>query len=1031
MSAAFEFYKRCKKAGLKYIPGEEFYMAKESRHERPKRNKAKVDDTGGDTEEGQKLYYHITMLAETNEGFHNMIKLSSKAFLEGFHYKPRVDWEMLEEFHEGIIATSGCLGGLVLQALLNNNMDEAKKRASRLQDIFGKENFFMELQNHGLQEQIKTNPQLLEIAKYLNAPLLATNDSHYVHSHDAIAHDALLCVQTGSLISDVDRFKFQGEEHYLKSSAEMRYLFSELPESCDNTLWIAERSNVTLDSPGYKLPKFPCPAGFEDDNSYLAYLVNEGAKKRWGIATPEANARIEFELNVVRNMGFPSYFLILWDIVRHAHENSIATGPGRGSAAGSVISYCLGITELDPIEHDLLFERFLNPSRISMPDIDLDIDSRFRDTLIRYAAEKYGEDKVAQIITFSQIKARAAVRDSARVLGFGYATGDKIAKAMPPVVMGRDTPLWACLKEDPAHSEGYENATEIRNMYKYNDEAKSTIDVALGLEGLRRSDGIHAAAVVISDKPLVEYLPIQRKGEGKPIVTQYEMNNVEELGLLKMDFLSLACLDALDITQKSLRARGVDVDVNKIPMDNYEAFKILQEAKTTGIFQLESGPIRDLLRRLAPSEFKDIAALVALYRPGPMASNMHNDYVDRKNGRQYIEYFHDDAEPILEDTYGLMIYQEQMMRIAQKFAGYSLAEADNLRKACGKKIRELMAKEKDKLIDGVVTQGYGEELANMLWGMIEPFADYSFNKSHAYSYGYIAYQTAYFKANYPVEYIGALLTCSTSDSQRVALHMGEAKKLGITVLPPHINESDYNFKPIYDSNVILFGLEGVKNVNEGVVEKILEIRPFTSFGDFVERMVKEGFNRKSIESFIYGGALDSFGLTRRAMVDAVPGIQKDIKKRIKDEAKGAVSLFPIESVAVANAPEYEPKERLEYEKNNLGVYISDHPLNRIAHMYDDPEITPLIFLRDHSEWTSILGMISEVKLLRTRKGEAMATIAIEDLNSRAEIVIFPKPMKNCGSIVKVGNIIRVRGRLDARDEHYKFIATTVTLVEQE
>lgn len=1317
MYGCYEFYKRCNKAGIKYIPGEEFYMAKESRLERPKKGKKKVDDLGGETEQGEKLYYHITLLAETTAGFHNMIKLSSKAFLEGFYHKPRVDWEMLEEFHEGIIATSGCLGGVVLQALLNGDMDLAKERAGRLQTIFGRDNFFMEIQDHGLQEQIKTNPMLIEIGKYLNAPILATNDSHYVHAKDALAHDALICVQTGSLIADENRFKFSGTEHYLKSSAEMRHLFQDIPSSCDNTLWIAERSNVVLESPGYKLPRFPVPDGYLDDKTYLHHLVYEGAKRRWGVVSDETRARIDFELEVVGNMGFSSYFLILWDIVATAHKNDIATGPGRGSAAGSAVSYCLGITELDPIKYDLLFERFLNPSRISMPDIDLDIDSRYRDFMIKYTAEKYGEDRVAQIITFNQMKGRAAVRDAARVLGHNYGVGDRIAKAMPPVVMGRDTPLWACLTPDDEHMEGYNGADSIREMYKYEDVAHEVIDIALGLEGLRRSDGIHAAAVVISDKPLVEYLPIQRKGEGKPIVTQYEMNNVEELGLLKIDYLALRNIDTIDIAQKLIKSQGIDIDVNALPLDDNETYRLLQSGETLGIFQLESSQLRELLRRLAPSEFKDIGALVALYRPGPMASNMHNDYVDRKNGRQYIEYFHEDAVPTLQDTYGLMIYQEQMMRIAQKFAGYSLAEADNLRKACGKKIRAMMAKEKDKLIAGVIEQGYGEKLAHYLWDMIEPFADYcvtgdtelklgasgpysngvttvgglyrrlhnilppvrgrlpagessigniclecsqvpsvkrglclgcyawhqkfhskgltilayssdgrirperlktvvcngvkpvyemtlangfqikstdnhrylttngytelkdisvgdlvvvhtgldvksrftnedhrttigtrksrgyidggfikfkewtssapnecekcghdgsihrlershlngnrtcnepwnlailcvschkkhdyrinnrakrfdkghlsntsgvvsiryvgeeitydvvmdsiehnfigngivthnSFNKSHAYSYGYIAYQTAYLKANYPLEYMTALLACSPGDDIRLGLHMAECKKFGIEVLPPNLNLSESSFRPLFNESKILFGLDAIKNVNEGVADAIIVERdklPFSSFVDFVERMTSNGVNKKSLENFVLGGACDMFEFTRKAMADRIADIQKIVRKKIKDGDNGIMSLFPTIPMEMSDSPEYDPKERLSLEKTALGVYISDHPLNNILDIYKDESITAIAELWESN--AEIVGMVSGTKPLTTKKGDKMAIFYIEDLTGKIEVVVFPKTFKQYGSLVKDDNILKLNGRIDTRDEHGKFIVQVLTQVE--
>lgn len=1017
MCGALEFYKRANKAGIKYIPGQEFYMAAEHVSERPKKSRSVVDDTGGETLEGSKLYYHITMLAETIQGYQNMIKLSSKAFLEGYHYKPRVDWDMLSEHHDGIIATSGCLGGLVLQALMRDDMESAIARASMLQDIFGKDNFFIELQDHGLIEQYKTNPRLLEIAKKLNAPLLATNDCHYVNRNNALAHDALLCVQTGALVSDEKRFKFEGEEHYLKTSAEMRHLFAEVEESCDNTLWIAERSNVSLDSPGYKLPQFVVPKGYKDDAEYLRYLTYEGAKKRWGLRLLKSTReRIDFELGVVADMGFSSYFLILWDLVKHAHENDISTGPGRGSAAGSAVSYCLNITDIDPIEYDLLFERFLNPSRISMPDIDLDIDSRYRDHMIQYTAQKYGEDRVAQIITFGQIKARAAVRDAARVLGYGYGVGDRVAKAMPPLLMGRDTPLNACLYADDKYPEGFLAAADLRKMYKTEKDVEEVVNVALGLEGLRRSDGIHAAAVVISDKPLTDYLPIQQKGEDKPIVTQFEMNNVEELGLLKVDYLGLRNLDTIDITEKILGFKVV------YDLKDEKTLELLRAGETLGVFQLEGAQMRSLLRSLAPTSFHDIAAVVALYRPGPMASNMHNDYADRKNGRQLVTYFHDDAKEVLKDTYGLMIYQEQMMRIAQRFGGYSLAEADNLRKACGKKIREMMAKEKDKLTERIVSNGYERDLATYIWDMIEPFADYSFNKSHAYGYGLIAFKTAYLKANYPLEYMAALLT-STTDPVKIAIQLGECRKMGITVVPPNVNKSLAVFKPAED-NTILFGFDAIKNVGEATGALILEERKngdFKGFVDFVDRMTARATNRKTIEYLIHGGALDRFGYSRRALVTAVADVQTAARKSIKNESKGIMSLFDAPVMEIKSMDEFDEKILLAQEKEALGVYLTGHPLNSIIHLFDDPDVTPIVDLADIFYDVNIIGMISGFKPLKTKKGDKMAVFYLEDLVSKVEVIVFPRQYQKYWQYIVDDNIVELSGRINTQDEYTKFI----------
>jgi len=689
MYGTLEFFKECKKQGIKPIIGTEAYMAFEDRSERPAR-RGRMDDSGGDTEGGKKLYYHLTLLSENEQGYRNLIQLASLAFLEGYYYKPKIDWHLLEKYHDGLIATTGCLGGHVLQSLLKGDVEGATGQAARLQDIFGRDNLFVELQDHGLASQHQTNPQLIEIARRIGAPLIATNDSHYVHRHDHEAHDALLCVNTGANLSDPTRFKFEGTEHYLKSAAEMRSLFSDYPEACDNTLWVAERAQLEIEFGKPQLPNFPLPPGFDDDAQYLDHLTWEGARKRWGeTLSSDVVERLAYELETIKSMGFASYFLIVWDLIKHARDNNIRVGPGRGSAAGCAVAYCLWITDLDPIKYDLLFERFLNPSRVSMPDIDMDFDSRYRDEMIRYAAERYGRDHVAQIITFGTIKARNAVRDAARVLGFPYAVGDRAAKAMPPLVMGRDTPLKYCFEQHPKYLDGYKAAADLRAMYDAEPDIKRVVDVAKGLEGLKRSDGIHAAAVVITKEPLTEYLPIQRKPVAgmdpadAPVVTQYEMHGVESLGLLKMDFLGLRNLDVITDTVNMVRAsRDPNFDIDTVPLDDPLVYALMARGDTMGVFQLESPPMRALMRSLAPTSFDDVAALVALYRPGPMAANMHYDYADYKNGRKPQREIHPEVSELLKDTYSLMIYQESMMRVAQKFAGYSLADADNLRKAC-------------------------------------------------------------------------------------------------------------------------------------------------------------------------------------------------------------------------------------------------------------------------------------------------------------------------------------------------------------
>ena len=1053
MYGVLDFYKAAKDNGIKPIIGSELYQAYEHRTERPTR-RGRMDDSGGEAEGGRKAYYHLTALAESAVGYKNLIQLSSRAFLEGYYMKPKVDWDLLAEHHEGLIVTSGCLGGQVLQALLQGDQRGALEKAARLQEIFGRDNFFIEIQDHGIPEQRTTNPQLLQIARALQAPLVATNDSHYVHQHDAVSHDALLCVQTGSLMSDPDRFKFHGDQHYLKTAEEMRWLFHEVPEACDNTLWIAERCDVEIEFGKPQLPNFPLPAGFADDTAYLHHLAFEGAKERWGDPVPDhVVERLVYELQVIADMGFSSYFLIVWDLIKHARDNGIRVGPGRGSAAGCAVAYTLRITDLDPIEYDLLFERFLNPSRISMPDIDMDFDSRYRDEMIRYAAEKYGRDHVAQIVTFSTIKARAAVRDAARVLGYPYAVGDKVAKAMPPLVMGRDTPLHACLEEHPKYADGYKMAAELREMYTTDDDARQVIDVARGLEGLRRQDGIHAAAVVITKEPLTEYLPIQRKPESgsdpelAPVVTQYEMHGVEELGLLKMDFLGLRNLDVITDTLEMLRqTKGIDLDIDAIPLDDDLTLQMLRNGESIGVFQLEGGPMRSLMRALAPTSFEDVAALVALYRPGPMAANMHNDYADRKNGRKPIDYLHDDLAPLLGDTYGLMIYQESVMRVAQRFAGYSLADADNLRKACGKKVRELIVKEREKFVAGCDTQGYGREIGSALFDVIEPFADYAFNKSHSYGYGLIAYQTAYLKAHHPVEYLAALLTSVKGTLEKAAVYLNECRQMGIEVLVPDVNVSASDFIAVDrpdGTRAIAYGLSAVRNVGEGLVALILAEReangPFVDFFDFCDRVDVTVLNKRTIESLIKAGGFGSLGHTRKGLLGYFDRIIDDTVTRRRKEAEGQFDLFSMaddEGTAASTRidiadEEFEKRQMLAFEKEMLGLYVSDHPLmgaEASLRRRTECTIAELEGIDDGSMRT-VGGLVTSLQKKWTRKGDLMAVFTLEDLQSNIEVMVFPKTMSNYGHLLDEDAVVVVRGRVDGRDDVPKLMATELERFE--
>jgi DNA polymerase-3 subunit alpha len=1037
MYGVLPLYEAARNAGIKPVLGMEGYFTNTSRFDRPKRSEHEI--------------FHLTMLAETNEGYRNLIKVTSAAYLDGYYYKPRSDWDLLERHHEGISATTGCLGGLVSQLILQDENDAALEAAARFQDIFGREHFFVELQDHGIDDDARVIRPLLDIARKLRAPLLATNDSHYTHKEDAEAHDALLCVQTGALQSDPKRFKFDGDDFYIKSAAEMRALFAELPDACDNTLLVAERADVELEFGQAVLPAFPVPEG-DDENSYLRRLTMEGAKERYGTSLPlHVIERIEYELDVIKSMGFPAYFLVVWDLVRHAKSQGIRVGPGRGSAAGSCVAYCLRIVDIDPIKYDLLFERFLNPGRKQMPDIDMDFDSRYRGEMIRYAAQRYGHDHVAQIITFSTIKARAAVRDAARVLGYPYAVGDKIAKLMPPLIMGRDTPLRACLEQEERYADGYKMAADLRALYDADPDAMRVIDVATGLEGLRRQDGIHAAAVVITRDPLTEYLPIQRKPEpgtaleDAPMVTQYEMHGVEDLGLLKMDFLGLRNLDVMEIALDLIRqTTGTRPDIDDIPLDDPKAFDLLRRAESIGVFQLEGGPMRTLLRSLAPTTFEDVAALIALYRPGPMAQNWHNEYADRKNGRKPISFDHPDLEEILAPTFGLMIYQEQLMRVSQKLAGYSLEEADNLRKATGKKNRELIAKERSKFVAGCVENGHSEDFAEKYFDTVEPFADYSFNKSHSVGYGLVTYQTAWLKANYPVQYLAALLTSVKTNLDKAAVYLGECRQLDIPVLVPDVNASFSDFS--CEGHAIRFGLSAVRNVGEGVSALLIEEReqggPFGDFHDFCDRVDAGVLNKRTVESLINGGAFDSLGHPRKGLLNVFEAIVDAALRKRREREAGTMSLFDLGGDGGADDPvfddrlsipdtEFDKTERLRAEKDMLGLYVSDHPLMGVEHALRrlvECSIAELNDLEDGMMRT-VAGVVTGLQRKYTKRGDLMATFVLEDLAAAIEVMVFPKTMQTYGELLTSDAIVTVRGRIDGREDTPKLMAMEITRPE--
>ena len=1058
-----DFYEACRRHDVTPIIGLEAYMAANSRFDRPPR-RGKIDDTGGDVEGGQKLYHHLTLLAVTNQGYRNLRELASRAFLEGYYYKPRLDWELLEGYAGGLLATSGCLGGVVLQALLQGDEKKALELAGRLQSIFGRENFFIELQDHGIPAQLRTNPDLLRIAKDLAAPLVATNDLHYVRHGDAEMHDALLCIGTGSLVADPNRFRFESDQHYLKSAAEMRFIFRDVPEACDNTLAIAERAQVRIEFDNDALPEFPIPERLHGANHkegadrLLRELSFEGARQRYGDSLNQVvRERLEYELEVVATMGFSDYFLVVWDLIRHAREQGIRVGPGRGSAEGCCIAYCLRIVDLDPIRYGLIFERFLNPGRRQMPDIDMDFDERYRADMIRYAAEKYGSDHVAQIVTFSTIKARAAVRDAARVLGYPPQLGDKIAKAMPPLVMGQDLPLEACFTPMPGFEARYAEAAELRTLYDADPEVKHAVDVAKGFVDKRRQDGIHAAAVVITKGPVLDYVPVQRKGgsgvnaDDAPIVTQYEATAIEKLGLLKMDFLGLRNLAIIERALEHIKRRhGTVVDIDNVALDDEKVYEMLRHGNSIGVFQLEGDKMRQLMRRLAPTSFDDIAALNALYRPGPLSENVHNDYADRKNHRQGVVYDHPDLEEILGETYGLMIYQEDIMRVATKVAGFSMTEADDLRKACSKKIREMIQAQRAKFVDGSEREGYGRELGETIFNKIEPFADYAFNKSHAYGYSLIGYQNAWLKANYPVEYMSALLTSFRDDKDKASVYLNEARQMGITIGVPDVNESFAEYTPsASQDNVILFGMAAVRNVGEALVEKIVSEREqggsFVSVYDFVRRVDPAVLNRRSMESLIKAGAFDSLGVSRLGFLLKADEIIDVTLSRRKDLSLGISTLFSSFGAEESNDwegteiplsdHEFEQHVKLDFEREMLGTYISDHPLREFESTLATRTDGSIITIRERGEElaraakaVTVGGILTEVQIRTTKAGQQYARTVVEDLGGSLEVNFSARTFERCSGFLAKDNIVLMKVRVDNRDEELRFSALDVDLL---
>ena len=1003
----------------------EAYLAPGSRYEKQRRDTAEP-------------YSHLTLLAENQTGYANLLKLVSLASIEGYFYKPRMDRELFERYHEGIIATTGCLGGEVNQAILKDDPEGARKVAAEMRDLFGPDNYFVELHDHGIKEQQRVNQELVPFAKELGIPLLAANDLHYTHKRDARPHEVLLCIQTASTMADPKRLRLETDEFYLKSPAEMRALFprDELPGACDNTLLVAERCNVELEFGNNKLPRFDVPEG-HDLESWLRHEVYRGAAERYGDPIPlQARERLDYELSVINQLGFAGYFLIVTDLCRHAREQGIRVGPGRGSAAGSCVSYCLRITDLDPIAYRLMFERFLNPERREMPDIDLDFDERRRGDMIRYATEKYGEDHVAQIVTFSTIKGKQAIRDSARVLGFPYKLGDDLAKMMPPPVLGKEFPL----------AEAYKLSAELQaNRRDAGSDAARVLETAEGLEGLRRQWGVHAAAVVISRDPLLDHVPVMKREADGAIITQYEMNGVAKLGLLKMDFLGLRNLTVLDDTLRHLAARGIELDLGKLPTEDPETFKMLCDGDTDGVFQMESEGIRRILRQLRPDRFEDIVAVNALYRPGPM--EQIPNYIKGKQNPSSITYLHPLMEEITADTYGVMVYQEQIIILLQKVAGYSAGEADIVRKAIGKKIEALMRKEEPRFLAGCKQRGLSDEQARTLWRLIQPFAGYSFNRAHAAGYSLVTWQTAYLRAHYPVEYMAALLTSVKDDKDARPKYLGSCRRMGITVLPPDVNDSDSDFTPVQAAadqaadgqpRAIRYGLSAVRNVGEHVVEAIVAARRdkgrFTDFFDFCEKVDASVLNKRVVESLIKAGAFDSFGHSRKGLMEIHDKHIDDVLARKRAEAAGQFSLFgglgedASSSVAhplpAIGAEDWDKPQRLAFEKEMLGQYVSDHPLLGLEHVLEREADTPLSALAERSDGATVTvaGILAKLTKKFTKRGETYVVAELEDLDGAAECFFFPQVYQQHLTLLAQDAVVVVRARVDGRDETPKLVA---------
>ncbi|MCD4534778.1 DNA polymerase III subunit alpha [Nocardioides sp. cx-169] len=1032
---AYEFYSKAKKAGVKPIIGIEAYFTPNiSRFERKGVN---FYGGGPDDVSARGAYTHMTLLSESTEGMHNLFRLSTGAWRDGFFKHPRMDRELLSQHGKGIIGTTGCPSGEVQVHLRHGNYDAARTVAGEFQDILGRENYFLELMDHGLDIETRVKDGLLRLAKDLSIPLLATNDSHYVMREDAKSQEHLLCINSGSTM-DIpagdgpgQRFAFSGDGYYLKSAAEMRDTWRDFPEACDNTLLIAERCDVQFtEGNGTFMPRFPCPPG-ENEDSWLVKEVEKGLRFRYPGGIPDkVRKQADFEVGVITQMGFPGYFLVVADFINWAKDNGIRVGPGRGSGAGSMVAYAMRITDLDPLEHGLIFERFLNPDRVSMPDFDIDFDERRRGEVIRYVSDKYGDDRVSMIVTYGTIKAKQAVKDSSRILGYPFAMGDRITKAMPASVMGKDVPLKEIF--DPAHKR-YGEGGEFRSLYDGDPDVKKVVDTAIGIEGLKRQWGVHAAGVIMSSEPLIDIIPMLKRPADGAMITQFDYPTCEALGLIKMDFLGLRNLTVLDDAIKNIQAnRGERVVLEDLPLTDEATYGLLQRGDTLGVFQLDGGPMRALLRSMKPDSFEDISAVGALYRPGPMGADSHNKYARRKTGREPVDPLHPELAEALQDilgeTYGLIVYQEQVMAIAQQLAGYTLGQADILRRAMGKKKKEELDKQFAGFSAGMQERGFSAHAIKALWDTLLPFSDYAFNKAHSAAYGLVSYWTAYLKANYPAEYMAALLTSTKDDKDKSAIYLNECRRMKIQVLPPDVNESASDFTPV--GHDIRFGLTAIRNVGANVVDGIVAARAehgrYESFDDFLSKVPAVVCNKRVIESLIKAGAFDELKHRRRALVAIHENAIDQYIDIKKNEAIGQDSLFGgmedevgggfAMTVAIPDIDEWDKTTLLGHERDMLGLYVSDHPLLGLEHVLSngtDCTIGQLVLDEDRADGSTVTvsGLVTSVQRKITKRGDAWAMVSLEDLEGAIDVLLFPSSYQLASPYLVEDAILTVKGRL--------------------